>query len=639
MHLFHKAIDVVQANVLDKATVSLLREVDKFFRDRFSRDKLVFNKNTASAAFTAYCYDHPNGFCGSQKLAEPNSNSEIFTYVVTRGNVQLLKQMMHDGKVSAPRYVIVNGARFHACSLALLSSVFPVTKMAILIEFINLHINDCFEIFYFLVQNYVTNARTCSCELSIQNIRLFMLQTCQARGQKGFQFTNTDLLLLAKTLFKSANVDYCFMKQICLWVNSETFKLLMCLYNQERLIHDIGLESFSPRELLNIFVSGNLKLYESSRRHHDKDTFNISNTVITETVVNGILNGCSWNILKLFLNDWCKTFWRWDLSNFCCREIFEIMMATAAYAGSLDILTNLPRAITITVPAWDLSNIFFAVKGNQANLFTHIVEKELDVVEFTSEPFFLPTAQQTKMISKVFKSTHNFRAFIYNCLAKGYFVDNDMSPEQTVVSEPLVLCFVLAVYESAEEIIDVYCKNDRCRAIVTELMNRYPAFLQTIWIYITNDDLLHKIASTFNGASTLNPILINANANTYIEALRAFNYEVASTITLDESIVKTIHFVNALILVCKFIKCHIESYLETRYSKLREPGVFPWSFGHTLFYDGNVLFYKCVKPEHSLHRAIICLRLVEKTNPYFMKTRLWKTFLSTLPAIINFEEL
>ena len=64
MHIFHEAIDIVVANAfLEKHHVTLLREVDKYCKDTFRGSKIIFDRKTASVEFTAYCYDHPNGFC------------------------------------------------------------------------------------------------------------------------------------------------------------------------------------------------------------------------------------------------------------------------------------------------------------------------------------------------------------------------------------------------------------------------------------------------------------------------------------------------------------------------------------------------------------------------------------------------
>ena len=207
MHDFHEVIDIVVANaLLKKQHVSLLREVDKYCRDSFDSHGLVFDRKTASAAFTAYCYEHPNGFCGgasgsfnsrrSKKIKTRSlSDSRIFTHVVQKGDTHLLKRMLEDG-VIVPRYIFVDGKRLHACSLALLSSCSPLTKTAILMESVVLHKEDCFEIFYHMV---VTNAKSGSYKLIIRNLRLFM-KTCE-KTNGSFQFNQEDVYILSKTLF------------------------------------------------------------------------------------------------------------------------------------------------------------------------------------------------------------------------------------------------------------------------------------------------------------------------------------------------------------------------------------------------------------------------------------------------------
>lgn len=648
MHDFHKVIDVVVASArLEKWHVSLLREVDKYCRDSFEAHKLIFDRKTASAPFTTYCYGHPNGFCGraSDSLNSRSlSDSRIFTHVVQTGNVHILKRMLEDGVV-VPRYVFVDGKRLHACSLALLSSCSPLTKMALLMKYIYLHKEDCFEIFYFMVMQHIGNANSVSYELTLSNLQLFMQACTKINGT--LQFSQDDVYVLAKTLFTATNVSFELKKQICCWFDGPWMRTLLCLYNQHDLIAEMDLDNFSEKEILYAFASGNLKLYQDTRNRHDISVTSVP--VVTNILICAIENGCGWKVLESFLNSW-SSYWKWDLSSFCCREVFEILIATAAFAGSLDILTHLPYAVTTTVETWDFSNLFYAVKGNQATLFTYIIEKELDVVNVIFEPhsdLFVPTMEQTKMCQKILKSITHFRSLVYNWQEEGYFVNNGARPEQTILTEPITLCFILAVYFRMEKIIDVYCENERCKTVVRELIQRCPTVLRYILVYVTDTDLLDKIAKTFSLNATSNASVFNGqtfvekfvscfDGPAYIEALKALNHDLLQRISLRKEIVDSKLFIQSLMKGCEFLKGLYQKFNACRYTTLQQQNVFPASCVYNFDWNGKVEFTQYpFTPEICLHKSIICLRAVEATNPYFMKTRSWQTFLSALPDIVQ----
>lgn len=653
---FHKVIDVVVANArLEEQHVSLLREVDKYCRDSFEAHKLIFDRKTASAAFTTYCYEHPNGFCGGgnsfnslrrskKRKTRSLSDSKIFTHVVQTGNVQILKRMLEDGVV-VPRYVFVDGKRLHACSLALLSSCSPLTKMALLMESVVLHKEDAFEIFYFMVMQHIVNANSVSYKLTLSNLQLFM-QTC-TKINGSMQFGQEDVYVLAKTLFTATNVSFELKKQICAWLDGPWIRSLLCLYNQHDLIAEMDLDNFSEKEILYAFASGNLKLYQDTRNRHDISVTPVS--VVTNILICAIENGCGWNALESFLNGW-SSYWKWDLSTFCSRELFEILIATAAFAGSLEILTHLPYAVTTTVETWDFSNLFYAVRGDQATLFTYIIEKELDAVNVIFEPhsdLLVPTMEQTKMCQKILKSITHFRTLVYNWQEEGYFVNNGAQPEQIILTEPITLCFILAVYFRMEKIIDVYCENERCKTVVHELIQRCPTFLRYILIYVTDTDLLDKIAKTFSFNATSNTSAFNGqtfveafvpcfDGPAYIQALLALNHDLLQRISLRKEIVDSKQFIKSLVKGCEFLKGLYQRFSARRYCTLQQENIFPASCVYQFDWNGKVEFtHYRLTPEICLHKSIICLRAVEATNPYFMKTRSWKTFLSALPDTIQ----
>lgn len=644
MHIFHEAIDIVVANAfLEKHHVTLLREVDKYCKDTFRGSKIIFDRKTASVEFTAYCYDHPNGFCKAinsptlhskkKRKTSTLSDGEIFTYVVLGGDAQLLKRMLKDG-VTVPRYVFLNGKRLHACSLALLSSSYPVTKMVTLLQTVVNYKDDCFEIFYFMVKHYVDNVDTCY-EQSLRNIQLF-IQVC-TKTNGGFQFSQDDVYVLAKTLFTADNIDFAFKKKICRWLDGFSLRTMLCMYNQHKLIETIGLDKFTDKEISYTTVSGNLQLYEQTRTRNRRNTRVAPVSVTLNVLVSAILNGCSWDVLQFFLNDWTP-FWQWDLSHFCSREVYEILISTAAFSGSLDILTHLPYAVTpqTQIETWDFSNLFFAVKGNQANLFTHIVQNELDMLDL--EPVL--TEKQVRMSKKVLKSTTQMRNLIFDWRIQGFFANSNAVPEQIILREPLVLCFVFALYFRLENIINVYCENNRCRTVVYEIIQRNYKILQFILTYVTNNDLVEKIAKTFSyntGQSFVKAFVVSFDGPAYIEALQAMNHELIMKIHLRPETVECKEFTKALMQTCEFIKDICLQFSARRYSSLQQQmNNFPSRCVYQCDYScGSVLFENySYTPETFLHRAIICLRLVETKNPYFMKTRSWKTFISALPDII-----